>query len=82
MSGKEIVLSLKDVQRKRHEAKLEMLRLGLPIRRKRSFPRDPEKRKALLEWLLEVTPPAKDILSGKAFSERFRKNRERENGSD
>ncbi len=59
-----------------------MLRLGLPIRRKRSFPRDPEKRETLFEWLLRITPPAKDIISGKAFSERFRKNREREYGPD
>ena len=73
MQEKEVVLSLKDIKKKRHEAKLEMLRLGLPIRRKRSFPRDPEKREALLEWLLRATPPAEDILSGKAFSGRFRK---------
>jgi len=80
MSEREITLSLKDIHRRRHEAKLEMLRLGLPIRRKRSLPKDPEKREALLKWLLRITPPAKDILSGKAFSEMFRKNRERKNG--
>ncbi len=66
-------MNLNEIHKRRHEIKLERLRSGLPLRRKRSLPRDPEKRKALLEWLLRVTPPAKDILSGKAFSEKFKK---------
>ncbi len=73
MAEKEIFLSLRDIYKRRHEIKLEKLRSGLPLRRRRSLPKDPEKRKAILEWLLRVTPPAKDILSGRAFSERFKK---------
>lgn len=76
MRKKEIILSLKEIHRRRYEARLERLKLGLPLRRKRSFPKDPEKREAVLEWLLRITPPAEDILSGKAFSERFKKNRQ------
>ncbi len=72
MSEKEIVLSLKEIKKKYHEAKLERLKNGYPLKFRRTKPRDPEKEKALLEWLLKNTPPAEDILSGKAFEELFR----------
>lgn len=72
---KEIVLSLEEIRRKRYEAKLERLRRGYPLRFKRTRPRDPGKEEAFVEWLLRITPPARDILSGKAFSELFRKGR-------
>ncbi len=76
MRKKEIILSLEEIHRKRYETRLERLKPGLPLRRKRSFPKDPEKREAVLEWLLRITPPAENILSGKAFSERFKNNRQ------
>ncbi len=74
MFEREIVLNLREIYNRRHEIKLERLRSGLPLKRRRSLPRDPEKRKAVLEWLLRVTPPAEDILSGRAFSERLGKS--------
>ncbi len=74
MFEREIVLNLREIYNRRHEIKLERLRSGLPLKRKRNLPKDPEKRKAVLEWLLRVTPPAEDILSGRAFSERLGKS--------
>ncbi len=74
MFEREIVMNLSEIYKRRHEIKLEGLRSGLPLRRRRSLPKDPGKRKAILEWLLRVTPPAEDILSGRAFSERLGKS--------
>jgi len=70
---KDMVLSLKDIQRRRFEEKLWRLRNGLPLKPKRTKPRDPEKSEAYIDFLVRTTPPAKDILSGKAFSELLRK---------
>lgn len=56
MPKKEIVLNLKEIKRKRYEARLKRLRCGYPLKFKRTRPRDPEKEEALLEWLLRVTP--------------------------
>jgi len=72
MSKEEIVLSLKEIKGKYHEAKLERLKKGYPLKFKRTSPRDPEKEEVLLEWLLKNIPPDEDILSGKAFEELFR----------
>lgn len=64
---KEITLRLNDLKNIYFKEKLNRLNSGFPDRFKRTKPRDREKEKALLNFLLRVTPPAEEILSGKAF---------------
>jgi len=80
MPAKVIILNFKDIAKQRHSAKREKLKFGLPLKRRRFFPRDPEKAEALLKWLLRVTPPGRDVLSGKAFSEIYRRKKEKVKG--
>lgn len=66
-------INLKRLKRTAFQEKLNRLKKGYPLTFKRTKPRDPEKEKALLEFLLRTTPSAEDILSGKAFRRFFRK---------
>lgn len=66
---REIIVDLDNLSQQRFEAMLERLRLGFPLRFKESRERDPEKRAALIRFYLNTTPPAEDILTGKAFSQ-------------
>ncbi|QWK20610.1 MAG: hypothetical protein KNN13_04645 [Hydrogenobacter thermophilus] len=70
---KEKVLSLEEIEKRYFEEKLNRLREGYPLKFRRTKPRDPRKREAMVKWLLRVIPPAEDILSGKAFEELFRR---------
>ncbi len=70
--GKEIILSLEEVRKRYYREKLERLRSGYPLKFRRTRKRNPFKSDAMVEWLLRITPPAEDILSGKAFSELMR----------
>ena len=49
------------------QRRLERLLAGKPLIFKEVRPRSPERRKALLDFNLRTSPPARDILSGKAF---------------
>ena len=69
---REVILSLSKVDEEYKKAKLERLKKGYPIKFKRTKPREKFKKEALVEFLVKITPPAKDILSGEAFSELFR----------
>ncbi len=69
---REINISLEDIRRGYYEEKLKRLEMGYPLKFRRTRPRDPFKSKAMVEWLLRITPPAKDILSGEAFDRLFR----------
>ncbi len=69
---KEIVLSLNKVEEQYKKAKLERFKKGYSIKFKRTKPREKFKREALVKFLIKITPPAKDILSGKAFSKLFK----------
>ncbi|WP_461828703.1 hypothetical protein [Aquifex sp.] len=69
---REVILSLSKVDEEYKKAKLERLKKGYPIKFKRTKPREKFKKEALVEFLVKITPPAKDILSGKAFSELFK----------
>jgi predicted ATP-dependent protease len=73
MKEKKTTLSLKDIERLYFEEKLRRLQGGFSLKLKRTKPRDPEKRQALIEFIIKSIPSAQDILSGKAFSELFRK---------
>ncbi len=69
---KRIIISLETLDEEYKKEKLFRFKSGYPLRFKRTKPRDEEKRKALIEFLIKVTPSAEDILSGKAFSELFK----------
>lgn len=69
---REINISLEDIRQRYYEEKLKRLEMGYPIKFRRTRPRDPFKSKAMVEWLLRITPPAKDILSGEAFDRLFK----------
>lgn len=64
-----VYLNIDDLAGIRFRARLERLEMGLPLKIKDKRKRDPEKQKALTEFFLNTTPPAEDILSGKAFRE-------------
>ena len=46
--------------------------MGYPLKFRDMRPRDKVKADRLVEFYVKTTPPAKDILSGKAFRELFR----------
>ncbi|GAB6065821.1 hypothetical protein JCM9492_09130 [Aquifex pyrophilus] len=71
---KEITLNLEKIEKEYNKVKIERFKKGYPLRFKRTRPREKFKSDALIEFLLKITPPAKDILSGKAFSELFKKS--------
>ena len=75
---KEITLSLEKIAEEYKKAKIERFRKGYPIKFKRTKTREKFKTKALVEFWIKVTPPAKDILSGKAFSKLFCKEEKRQ----
>jgi len=72
---KEIILNLEKIEEEYKKAKIERFKKGYPVKFKRTKPREEFKRDALMEFLVRITPPAKDILSGKAFSELFKKEK-------
>lgn len=67
MKAKEMRLSLKDLKGLYFREKLNRLVSDFPETFKRTRTRKPEKEKAFLDFLLKVTPSAKEILSGEAF---------------
>jgi hypothetical protein len=64
---KTIRLDLNRLSEMRFQRRLERLKAGLPLKFKEVRQRDPEKRRLLLAFNLKTSPPAKEILSGKAF---------------
>ncbi|RUM31377.1 MAG: hypothetical protein DSY42_02870 [Aquifex sp.] len=72
---KEIILNLEKIEEEYRKAKIERLKKNYPVRFKRTKPREKFKRDVLIEFLVRITPPAKDILSGRAFSELFKKEK-------
>ncbi|WP_164930554.1 hypothetical protein [Aquifex aeolicus] len=69
---KEIVLSLEKIDEEYKNARIERFKKGYPIKFRRTRTREKFKSDTLVEFLVRITPPAEDILSGKAFSELFR----------
>ena len=69
---KTMQVDINDLSRKRFRAMLERLEMGYPLKFRDMRPRDREKATQLVEFYIKTTPPAKDILSGKAFMELFR----------
>jgi hypothetical protein len=65
-------VDINDLSKKRFSAMLERLNMGYPLKFKDMRPRDRDKAAELVEFYIKATPPAKDILSGKAFRELFR----------
>lgn len=65
-------VDINDLSKKRFRAMLERLEMGYPLKFRDTRPRDREKAAQLVEFYIKTTPPAKDILSGKAFRELFR----------
>ncbi len=72
--SQKIVLSLKEIKPAYTQAKLERLQKGYPLKFKRTRPREKFKKGELVKFLLNITPPAENILSGRAFSKLFTKN--------
>jgi hypothetical protein len=68
---REIIIDLDTLSQQRFKAMLERLRLGFPLLFKESRQRDAEKRAALIKFYIDTTPPADDILTGKAFTKVF-----------
>jgi Mobilization protein NikA len=64
---KTIRLDLDRISETRFRRRLERLRAGRPLKFREVRPRDPEKRRLLLAFNLRTSPPARDILSGRAF---------------
>jgi hypothetical protein len=60
-------LDLSRLSEMRFQRRLQRLKAGLPLKFKEVGQRDPEKRRLLLAYNLKTSPPARDILSGKAF---------------
>jgi hypothetical protein len=60
-------VDINDLSRNRFRAMLERLQMGYPLKFRDMRPRDKEKSARLVEFYVKTTPPAKDILSGKAF---------------
>jgi len=71
---REKILRLESVSEEYKRAKLERFKRGYPLKFKRTKPREKFKSKALLNFFLRTTPPARDILSGRAFSELFKRS--------
>jgi len=69
---KTMTMNLDDLSGLRFRAMLERLEMGYPLKFKDMRPRGPEKAKALVEFYVNTTPPAGDILSGKAFRTLFK----------
>jgi len=65
-------VDINDLSEKRFSAMLERLEMGYPLKFRDMRPRDRGKAAQLVEFYIKTTPPAKDILSGKAFRELFR----------
>ena len=64
---KTIRLDLNNISEIRFQRRLERLKAGRPLKFKEVRQRDPEKKRLLLAFNLRTSPPAGDILSGKAF---------------
>ncbi len=64
---KTIRLDLDKISEARFQRRLERLKAGMPLKFRETGPRSPEKRRLLLAFNLKTSPPAADILSGKAF---------------
>ena len=62
-----IRLDLNNLSETRFQRRLERLKAGRPLKFKEVRQRDPEKRRLLLAFNLRTSPPAEDILVGKAF---------------
>jgi hypothetical protein len=65
-------VNINDLSEKRFSAMVERLSMGYPLKFRDMRPRDKEKAAQLVEFYIKTTPPARDILSGKAFRELFR----------
>jgi hypothetical protein len=57
----------------RFQSRKKRLDRGLSLKIKEKRKRDPEKRKLFTGFFIKTTPPAEDILSGKAFRELLKK---------
>lgn len=60
-------LDLNRLSETRFQHRLERLKAGQPLKFREVRQREPEKRRLLLAFNLKTSPPAKEILSGKAF---------------
>jgi len=69
---KKMKVDINDLSKERFSAMLERLQMGYPLKLKNMRRRDKEKTARLVEFYVKTTPPAKDILSGKAFRELLR----------
>ena len=69
---REISISLENIRQRYYKEKLKRLEMGYPLKFRRTRARDPFKSKAMVEWLLRITPPAEEILSGEAFDRLFK----------
>jgi tRNA A37 N6-isopentenylltransferase MiaA len=69
---KKMKVDINDLSKERFNAMLERLQMGYPLKFRDMRPRDKEKTARLVEFYVKTTPPAKDILSGKAFRELLR----------
>jgi tRNA A37 N6-isopentenylltransferase MiaA len=69
---KKMKVDINDLSKERFSAMLERLQMGYPLKVKNMRRRDKEKTARLVEFYVKTTPPAKDILSGKAFRELFK----------
>ncbi|MGC2062474.1 MAG: hypothetical protein WA610_05805 [Thermodesulfovibrionales bacterium] len=64
-----IYIPIDNLRELRFKSRMKRLDRGLSLKIKEKRKRDPEKRKLLAEFFIKTTPPAEDILSGKAFRE-------------
>ena len=71
---KKFSLSFSEIEERYKKESLERVKKGYPIKFKRTKPREEFKEKTLVEFWIRTTPPAKEILSGKAFSKLFRED--------
>ena len=72
---REIILNLEKIEEEYKKAKIERFEKGYPLKFKRTKPREKFKSDALVEFLVRITSPAQDIVSEKAFSELFKKEK-------
>jgi hypothetical protein len=70
----EIYIPIDGLRELRFRSRLQRLDRGLSLKIKEKKKRDPEKRKLLVEFFIKTTPPAEDILSGKAFRELLKRD--------
>ncbi|MGD1075336.1 MAG: hypothetical protein ABR903_04570 [Thermodesulfovibrionales bacterium] len=68
---KSVRVDVDNLSRQRFEAMLERLEMGYPLKFKDMRSRDSDKAEALVKFYIKTTPPAEDILSGKAFRNLF-----------